>query len=231
MARSLTRLLAARLGAGLAALGLLASAQATIVVASYDMPDGADLHGAYFDNGYNGAHSAARYLSGGKGDLTDGVLSASVSAGYGAWAPYVMWDGLSPVIRFDLGSTYTLSSVTAYFKYYAQAAVFMPGSVGLRYSDDGVNFGAERLRGLSMAERNVPGGDNSDGIFDLLTTPGSGRYVEMTLHNGPENRWLALSEVVFDGTPGAATSVPEPGSAALAALALAGLGWSRRRRA
>jgi MYXO-CTERM domain-containing protein len=216
--------------AALAAFGLVAGADAHIVVTSYSMQDGANLHGAYYDNLYSGSHSPAGYLSGGKGDLTDGVLSASVAAGYGAWAPYVLWDGLSPVISFDLGGTYTLSHVTAYFKYYPQAAVYMPGSVGLRYSDDGVSYGAEQLRSLSLAERS-PGANDSDGVFELLTGTGSGRYVEMTLHNGPENRWLALGEVVFEGTPGATTTVPEPGSAALALVALAGLGWSRRRRA
>ncbi|OGA99067.1 MAG: hypothetical protein A3E25_04110 [Burkholderiales bacterium RIFCSPHIGHO2_12_FULL_69_20] len=215
---------------GLAALCLLSSAQAGIAVSAYSMPDGVDLWGAYFDNAYNGTRSATRYLSGGTGDLTDGVLSASVSAGYGAWAPYVMWDEQSPTITFDLGSTHTVNSVMAYFKYYPQAAVYMPGSLSLRFSSDGVNYGSTQLRTLSVSER-VPGGNDSNGIFELLTSPGNGRFVELTLNNGPENRWLALSEVVFDGTPGAASSVPEPGSAGLLLVALAGLGWAQRRRA
>lgn len=215
--------------------GLPMLAQAGIVVSSYSMQDGADLHGAYYDNLYSGARSSSGYLTGGTGDLTDGVTSASVVYGYGAWAPYVMWDGLSPVITFDLGATYTLSTITAHFKYYASAAVFMPGSVDLRFSDDGTNFGATQSRLLSAAERNVAGGDNSDGVFELLTTPGSGRYVQVTLGNGPENRWLALAEVSFDGTPGGtAASVPEPGGLGLALTALGalfGLGRARRRRA
>lgn len=216
------------LSIGLASLGMLSSAQAGIVVSSYSMPDGANLHGAYYDNLYNGSQSPAGFLSGGTGDLTDGVLSASVAAGYGAWAPYVMWDGQSPTITFDLGSIHTVSSVKAYFKYYPQAAVYMPGSVNLRFSSDGLNYGSTQLRSLSVSER-VPGGNDSNGIFELLTSPGSGRFVELTLNNGPEGRWLALAEVVFDGTPGVPASVPEPGSAGLLLVALAALGWSQRR--
>ncbi len=218
-----------------AVLGLPLVAQAApLVVSSYAMQDGADLHGAYYDNLYNGTRSPSGYLSGGTGDLTDGVTSVSVAAGYGAWTPYVLWDGLSPVITFDLGAVYTFSTITAYFKFYPQAAVYMPGSLGLRFSDDGSNFGATQLRTLTAGER-VPGGDNSDGIFELLTSADSGRYVELTLNNGPENRWLALAEVAFDGTPGALQhDTPEPGSLALALSALAGLigtGARRRQRA
>lgn len=215
---------------GLAAATLALGAQASITVQSYSMIDGANLHGAYYDNLYNGSHGAGGQLSGGTGDLTDGVTSASVAAGYGAWAPYVMWDGLSPVITFDLGANFDLSGVTAYFKYYPQAAVYMPGSMGLRFSSDGVHFGGSQLRTLLAAER-TPGNNNDDGVFQVLTAPASGRYVALSLNNGPENRWLALGEVVFDGTPGSTNaSVPEPGAATLALLALAGLGLTRRRR-
>ena len=208
---------------------LAASAHAGIVVASYSMPDGADLHGAYFDNLYNGTSDSNRFLSGGTGDLTDGVLTASVVAGYGAWAPYVLWDGLSPKITFDLGGLYALTDVTAYFKYYPQAAVYIPGSVSLRFSSDGVSFGSAQQRLFDNTER-VPGGNDSDGVYQLLVGPATARFVEMTLNNGPENRWLALSEVTFDGaTATAFNGVPEPASGALLFGALIALGLLRVR--
>ena len=107
----------------------------------------------------------------------------------------------------------------------------MPGWMGLRPSSDGVSFGSSQLRCLVVAERTADG-NNDDGVFQVLTAPASGRYVEMTLNNRPENRWLALGEVVFDGTPGNTTpGLPEPSAAALVVLALAGLGLRRRRRA
>lgn len=214
---------------GLAAATLASTSQASVTVSSYSMIDGANLYGAYDDNLYNGAHGPGGQLSGGTGDLTDGVTTALVAAGYGAWRPYVLWDGLSPVITFDLGARFDLSGVRTYFKYFPAAAVYMPGSMGLRFSSDGVNFASSQLRTLLAAER-LPGANDSDGVFDVLTAPATARYVELTLNNGPENRWLALGEVVFDGVIASAPAgVPEPGAAALALLALAGLGLTHRR--
>lgn len=220
--------------AGLAATTLALSAQAVtpvvvppaITVASYSMVDSAPHYGAYHDNSYNGNRDSNGLLTGGTGDLTDGVTTASVAAGYGAWAPYVLWDGPSPVITFDLGARQALSSVTTYFKYYPQAAVYMPGSLGLRLSDDGVHFSGVQLRTLSDAER-TPGSNDSDGVFQVLNAPASARFVELTLNQGPEGRWLALGEVSFAGTP---SPVPEPASAILAMLGLAGLGGLRAVR-
>jgi MYXO-CTERM domain-containing protein len=110
----------------------------------------------------------------------------------------------------------------------------MPGSVGLGFSDDGSSFGATQLRTLAPTERVLA--DDTDGIFEVLTSADSGRYVQLTLNQGPENRWLALGEVTFDGTPGGLphSTTPEPGSLALALGALAGLigsGARRRQRA
>lgn len=212
------------------ALFLAASVHAGIIVSSYSMPDGADLHGAYFDNLYSGVSDSNRFLSGGKGDLTDGVLTDSVAAGYGAWAPYVLWSGISPKITFDLGGLYALSDVTAYFKYYPQAAVYIPASVSLRFSSDGVSFGSAQQRLFDNAER-APGGNDSDGIYQLLGGSATARFVELTLNNGPENYWLALSEVEFDGVPTTAmNNVPEPGTGPLLFVAAIVLGLLRIQR-
>ena len=231
-----TRKILAGFLAGVLAGALATAANASIVVDNYSMQDGALLHGAYFDNDYNGNHSASGFLSGGKGDLTNGVLSADVSAGYGAWAPYVLWDGFTPVITFDLGAVYTLSAVTSYFKYYPAAAVFMPDSIALRFSGDGVNFHASQLRLFSDVEQ-APGGDNADGVEQLLAGTEVARFVELTLNNTLHNRWLALGEVVFEGSLGGvipgANNVPEPTGLALGGVALLALfgGLGRQRRA
>ena len=79
----------------------------------------------------------------------------------------------------------------------------------------------------------MPGGDDSDGIEALLLAPANARFVEVTLNNGPEDRWLALSEVVFDGAASSVVTggaVPEPGTAALALVSLLGLGLQRLRQ-
>ncbi len=210
-----------------AILAASAAAQAApITVATYSMPDGAPYFGAYYDNAYTGSNTGG-FLSGGKGDLTDGVFGTSVVTGYGAWSPYVLWYQQSPVITFDLGAIHTLDSVTTYFKYYSSAAVYIPASVGVRFSSDGISFGATQVRSLSSTERYLS--DNMDGIYQLLATPGVGRYVELTLNNLPENAWIALAEVVFDGSLGGVSNVPEPASGALILAALAAMGLRGKR--
>ena len=202
-------------------LGVLISAHAQpITVQSYSMPDGPALFGAYNDNLYNGTNVNG-FLSGGVGDLTDGVLTAQVTQGYAAWAPYVLWQ-IQPTITFDLGSLYVVSNVTSYFKYYPQAGVYIPDFVGLRISNDGINFTAIQSRIFSPAEL-VPGGNDANGIYQLLPSMVTARYIELTLNN-PNAVWLALSEVTFDGTPGSLTSTVAVSEPETYAILIAGLG-------
>jgi hypothetical protein len=196
-----------------------------LAVQSYTGIDGPQGYYGYDDQSYNGSR-AGGWLSGGKGDLTDGVKNTSVAGGYWAWSPYVMWDGASPVLTFDLGSSQLVDSVVAYFNYYPQAAVYIPLAASLRFSGDGVNFGAAQLRNFSDVEQ-LPGGNDAVPFYELLLGgPGTGRYVELTLTTA--GRWTALSEVELRGVT---ASVPEPQTWA---LWLAGLGaWGglvRRRR-
>ena len=212
------------------ALGMLSSAHALpITVQSYSMLDGPALFGAYNDNLYNGTNVNG-FLSGGVGDLTDGVLTASVGAGYGAWAPYVLWQ-ISPIITFDLGGLYDVSNLTSYFKYYPQAGVYIPGSIGLRISNDRINFTTIQSRIFSPAEL-VPGGNDANGIYQLLPSTVTARYIELTLSN-PNAFWLALSEVTFNGTPGSfnpAVAVSEPETYAIMMAGLCLLAANARRR-
>lgn len=194
-------------------------------VVAYSMPDGANLHGAYYDNSYSGTNSGG-FLSGGVGDLTDGVESASVSAGYGAWAPYVLWDGQSPVITFDLGVSSSVSEINTFFKYYPSAAVYIPESIGIRVSSNGTSFTSLNPRTFSETEL-APGGNDANGIYQLLSTPATGRYFELTLNNQPNNRWLALSEVTFKGS---VAPVPEPETYAMLLAGLGLIGAVAKRR-
>ena len=211
--------------ASLLSLASTAKADNQITPQTYSMFDWSRTNSWswYSDQTYNGAVSG-NLLSGGTGELTDGVKSASVVAGYGAWSPYVLWDGYTPVITFDLGANFAVSGIQAYFKYYPTAAVYIPPSADIRFSNNGVNYGAIQLRTFSVAEL-APGGDDASPSYNLLTATGIGRYVEVTL-NTP-GRWIALSEVEFYGS---ATPVPEPETYAMLLAGLGMLGYATRRR-
>ncbi|MFG6432404.1 discoidin domain-containing protein [Roseateles sp. LYH14W] len=196
----------------LAALATLAAAMASpawavapapLPVASYQLShNGPDFYG-YNDPGT---------------DLTDGVMDVQVGGGYWAWSPYVLWDGVSPTITFDLGSVHQVDHIEAHFLAYPSAAVTLPVSASVRYSVDGVSFSSAQV---------VPAHDGLALSNDLpvtlsFLTPGAGRFVELTL--GTPGRWMALSEVQLMAAP-----VPEP-DAALLMLAGAGVLLAARRR-
>jgi hypothetical protein len=196
----------------------------TIDVVGYSGTDGGPFgYYGYDDNSYSGQRSNG-LLSGGEGDLTDGIKNVMVGGGYWNWSPYVMWDGASPVLTFDLGARHDVVSIRAYFNFYPNAAVYIPPSAQVRFSDDGVQFGVAQLRLFNAGEQS-PGGNDSTPSYELLTSAGQGRYVELTLTS--PGRWIALSEVEFSGMP---SSVPEPGSWAMLAAGLAVVVRLSRRR-
>jgi hypothetical protein len=188
------------------------------------MQDGPNNGYGYNDQSYSGGNVSG-WLSGGEGDLTNAAKGMQVGGGYHAWEPYVLWDGFSPVITFDLGANYAVSAIQAYFLYYPSAAVNIPTSANIRFSADGVNFGTSLLRTFSSAEQ-TPGGDDTPASYNLLASAGSGRYVEVTLTT--PGRWIALSEVEFYGT---AAAVPEPETYALMLVGLGLVAFAARRRA
>jgi hypothetical protein len=209
------------------AAGLVAgSAQAAGLIdpQTYSMYDGPD--GGYADQSYTGSRDRFGWLSGGEGELTDGIKGMHVDSP-DDWIPYVLWDGYPEsrqVITFDLGANYTVNEIQASFLYYPGPAVYIPASANIRFSADGVNYGSSMLRTLSAAEQNPVGAGPAS--YNLLPSVGSGRYVEVTLTRA--NRWIALSEVEFYGT---AAPVPEPETWALMLAGLGLVGFATRRRA
>lgn len=160
----------------------------------------------------DGPHNGYGYNDNG-GDLTDGVFGMTVGGGYYNWAPYVLWDNVSPTITFDLGQVRAVGGITGYFLAYPSAAVTLPPEAIVSFSNDGVAFGAPVALDLSPQ---FPGGLGNDQpvVLSLLAAPGQGRFVALTLQT--PGRWIALSEVTFQ-----AAAVPEPQAWS---LLMAGLG-------
>lgn len=202
---------------------LPAQATSQIDPKTYSMQDGPG--GEYADQSYTGSHDPFGWLSGGEGELTDGIKGGHVVVP-SDWAPYVLWDGYdgtSQVITFDLGANYAVSEIQASFLYWPGPAVYIPASAKIRFSADGVNYGSSMLRTLSTAEQNPVGAGPVS--YNLLPSTGSGRYVELTLTRA--TRWIALSEVEFYGS---ATPVPEPSTYAMLLAGLGLVGFAARKR-
>jgi hypothetical protein len=186
-----------------------------VVPSSYAMPNGNAGDYTYFDESYNGSGCvtcAGAALSGGLGDLTDGVIAttswnvAEPPAGPG---PYVGWRFINPAITFRFDGVVNIDSVTISFDSNAITGVFAPQSVTI----------AGQTFPITAPAQAGP----FSATFSNLGFVGTSLPVSIT-RNGV---WVFASEVQFQ-----ATAVPEPATAALllAGGVLAG-GLYRRRPA
>ena len=203
--------LVAALAVGLA----FGAASAATTPDSYNMLNGNTGSYEYWDETYSGAGCVIcsnSVLTGGKGDLTDGVIAttnwfvAEAPAGNG---PYVGWT-LDPTITFHWNSATAISSVTFYFDdANGSGGVSAPAGVVV----DGTGFA------IADPSGSAPFSFTASGLSF------NGNDLVVTLNRG--NAWVFLSEVEFNNT----AAIPEPGTYA---LMLAGLGAmmavARRRR-
>ncbi|MGV8988636.1 MAG: VPLPA-CTERM sorting domain-containing protein [Cypionkella sp.] len=202
------------------ALALMSPAQASVITAtSYSMLNGdGQAHGGsnnYWDGSYNGTGSTSTdrsALSGGTGDLTDGVIATqnwNIVENTLGTGPYVGWSNFSPTIDFFFAALTNFTSVTFHFDDSdGSGGVFQPASVN--------------VNGAGHAVPDHPGPSPFAYTVDLtgLTTD------QLTVNifaNGP---WIFLSEVTFAGQIAA---VPLPAGGILLLGALGGLACLRRR--
>ncbi len=181
------------------------------------------------------ASNFADSLDGGT-ELINGDLPASTAYSDTQWVGFLEPSGNSvpqPLVVFDLGASYDLSSVAVTYLHSSTQAggnITAPEDMLVSVSDDNVTF--------SSPVSKVGSFDSSSGdaireaVEDL--TGMTGRYVKLDFRNtlpnnaGEKNgEWTFLAEVTFDGT-----MVPEPSSVILATLGLLGLalcGWHHRK--
>ena len=208
---------------GLAALAAGAIAApavaAQIAATSYDTPngDGQASGGSfnYWDLAYSGAGATSTdgaALTGGQGDLTDGVIASSFwfnvenAAGTG---PYVGWYQpvtSNPAVTFHFAGSPTITDIKVYLDNSGSGGVFSPASILI----DGVNTPFTAPAGGTI------------GVIDFsgLSLTGGSHTLEFDQRPGT---WTFVSEVSFFGA-----AVPEPGAWALMLVGFGGLGVALR---
>lgn len=233
---------------------------ATVSPVSYDMLNGhskADpkVGLAHFDDSYNGVgDNMTRYsqLSGGLGDLTDGIKTtqsysaAGVSDQVGAngytEGPYVAWWNIDPEIVFNFAEVIDFLAVTFYFDNVNQGGVAAPSSVTINNITQTIaELDHNRAFTFLFDADDLADTDTLDVQINRGTMP-----------NGEDAKWVFLSEVEFESvdaaivptlfnanpTPFATTNsgstspspVPLPATGLMMLTALAGLSLRRLRK-
>lgn len=208
--------------AGALALPVLVQA-ATLNPVSYDMPNGYGQANSgsfnYWDKDYTGAGNTTvdhAPLSGGLGDLTDGVIATDNwidTENVAGTGPYVGWVNLDPVIHFHFGAAHEFQSLTI-------------------HHDDADGLGNV----ATPTGFRVTVGGNSQ-LFNISDPAGAGPVAttlnlaglgwvgsSLSLEVIRRDTSVMLSEVSFQGV----SAVPEPGTWALMVAGLGALGWRRR---
>lgn len=229
----MSRTLAFRVAlAGAAALfiALPAAASTQIFATSYDMPNGGGQASGgsynYWDKAYSGSGSTTTdgaALTGGLGDLTDGVVAANpwyLTENGAGTGPYVGWLDASstspqhnPTITFHFGGSPVLDAINIHLDNSQIGGVFAPASIlvdGVSQSFTAPTIGT--IGWVTLSGLNLTGGSHTV-QFDQV----------------PQS-WTFVSEITFDGKGG---GVPEPAtwSMMIAGFGLTGTALRRRRAA
>ena len=166
----------------------------TLTPISYDMSNGETGWYTYHDDSYSGLGNKTTDLApltGGLGDLTDGVIATS------SWnvTPnlYVGWLTINPTITFHFADNVKINSLTLYSDSYY--SVSKPSSVAISMGGASFNSGF-------LADSSGPGSYTFSGL-DF-----TGKDLSLTLNHryALGGNWVMASEVTFNGT----AAVPEP---------------------
>lgn len=215
---SLARLVAALCLAALASAS--AAAQTVVAPTAYDMPNGYGRanNGSfnYWDLAYTGSGSTTTDfapLSGGLGDLTDGVIATErwdLVENLEGTGPYVGWSAIDPVITFHFAQAHAFSQVTIW---HDDADGYGNVATPMAFT---VTVGSQSQR-FTITD---PAGDAPFASTLVLGAGFVGSSLQLQVHRS--DTATMLSEVQI-------SAVPEPASAVLLAAG-AGLLLALRRR-
>ncbi|MEO0667372.1 MAG: VPLPA-CTERM sorting domain-containing protein [Pseudomonadota bacterium] len=201
--------------AGSLSLASMGAQAATVTPTSYDTVNGNTGTYTYWDDTYNGTGStttSGSALSGGTGDLTDGVIATGNWFAPGETGKYVGWLNTDPTITFNFAQAYDFTAVTFHF-------------------DD--SNGSGGVSQPSLVNVNGSG-------FTIPTNPGSAPFSftvdltgtktdTLTTQLFRSNSWVFLSEVTFEAD--AVSAVPLPAAGGMLLVGLVGFGALRGRQA
>ncbi|MFM8285967.1 MAG: hypothetical protein ACKOGA_04485 [Planctomycetaceae bacterium] len=184
-------LLAMVMSLGMSQVGSAGGLTAT----SYDLLNG-ELGGDvpnFFDDTYSGTgnrQTVKSPLSGGLGDLTDGVVATT--NWNGQYLRYVGWYSIDPQVTFHFSSDVAIDNIRFHFDDAKFGGVFSPASVTIR---SGTN---------SLTRSVVDPSGNGPFAFDFGSPGFAGRDFEITIfrsRDGSNNPyWVMVSEIEFTGT-------------------------------
>jgi hypothetical protein len=203
-----------------------AHAATQLTVENYATPNGGTGTFRYWDTTYDGDGNTAQtgaLLSGGTGDLTDGVVadlpwdfahSTPTRTG-----PYVGWwpsqtNGLNPTISFDFGTDVLVNKVRIHVDNVGRGRVRAPSMIKLsNISQTPLDF---------STSGQVPSG--AQGWIEIDNLSLSGSTLDMQLFQGGRN-FVMVSEIEFFGVTSA---VPEPATWLMMILGFGCVGASMR---
>ncbi|KAB2660187.1 MAG: hypothetical protein DVB31_14555, partial [Verrucomicrobia bacterium] len=181
---------------GALAAGVMPAPATPLQVVAYALPNGGGVPN-YRDNSYTGGAGDPTVdgsaLSGGTGELTDGIQPQFSLSGLTSDLPWVIWGGPSPTLTFDFGGTRTVTGVHLHVQVGSGSGVTLFRHVDASFSDDGVHFGAAQ-RFYPDTRSTVRNNFAATLPFELV---GLGRYVRLAFERG--SGAIALGEVSFFG--------------------------------
>jgi hypothetical protein len=197
-------------------LGSFALQAAVVNPISYSMPNGSSGSYNYWDESYTGSGNPLANnspLSGGLGDLTDGIVAPDnwfVTEAVPGPGPYVGWQNIDPLITFEFAAVTDFTTVRIHFDDSQEGGVTGPVGVTI----NGTNFAVTDPAGSApfWAEFDISGFASSN-------------QLAIQLHRS--DIWVFASEFQFEDA--SLSAVPEPSTMFIMGGGLSALALLRRR--